>query len=128
VARAKPVSRALLPQWAARLIGFAALGAIGALTADSEEARVRRAERGGSFPSSHLLALPFSLPPGLTLQKWILLDTPDPNALDCLRWVVVDYAIAGKWHERVWVPFRRPNARSEWQKHTCERTTYSPRY
>jgi transglutaminase-like putative cysteine protease len=31
VARARPVSRALLPQWAARLIGFAALGLIGAL-------------------------------------------------------------------------------------------------
>jgi transglutaminase-like putative cysteine protease len=31
VARARPVSRALLPQWAARLIGFAALGVIGAL-------------------------------------------------------------------------------------------------
>ena len=31
VARGRPVSRALLPQWAARLIGFAALGVIGAL-------------------------------------------------------------------------------------------------
>src|SRR5690349_1503795 len=30
VTRARPVSRALLPQWAARLIGFAALALIGA--------------------------------------------------------------------------------------------------
>lgn len=42
-------------------------------------------ERVGLFPSGHLLKNPDRIPPGLFLEKWLVIDTSDVRALKLLK-------------------------------------------
>jgi hypothetical protein len=79
-------------------------------------------------PSTHLLALPFSVPPGLFTKRWLLLNTRGART-PCIRQVLLDYDVqrgglasgaaqVGS-RERVLLKFRYAGDRSSWQAPVC---------
>ena len=95
--------------------GVVALSALGALTAREYDARVKAAQSSPIFPESHLLAVPFGVPPGLFAKKWIVLNTL-PNRGVCVRSLLLDYDSDAGGRERVWLTFRHRTSHSEWQR------------
>jgi hypothetical protein len=95
-----------------------ALGAATAALAEGQEARVQEAESVHVLPQSHLLALPFAIPPGLFTKKWILLQTRSITA-PCVSSLLMDYDVQERGRERVLVRFRHGSDHSEWQRLVC---------
>ena len=93
--------------------GLVALGSMGALWAQA----VNNNTTAAMLPPAHLLATPFSVPPGLFAKKWVLLNSVSTSAGGCIGSVKIDYTVNGKGRERVWLPFSRGG--SEWQGSTC---------
>jgi hypothetical protein len=98
--------------------GVVALGAATAALAEGQEARVQEAESVHVLPQSHLLALPFAIPPGLFTKKWILLQTRSITA-PCVSSLLMDYDVQERGRERVLVRFRHGSDHSEWQRLVC---------
>jgi hypothetical protein len=72
-----------------------------------------------AFPSEHLLAGPFSIPPGLSTIKWLLIKS-DANAGACLERMLVTLHPAQREPQRLLVQFRdKALTQSEWQKNEC---------
>ena len=115
--------------------------ALGALTIDRANAygdQIASVERVRDLPSSHLLALPIAVPPGLFSKRWVLLNTSDART-PCIRKMLLDYdvqvgdvgagdaqagnaparAVSNKGRERVLLEFRAGGDRSEWQSSVC---------
>jgi hypothetical protein len=97
--------------------GLVAVGGLAALTARAAEASVAAAE--SPFSGSHLLAVPFAIPPGLFAKRWIVLNTPARPASGCIESLLLDYTNDRGARERVWLEFRHPDGRSEWQQQVC---------
>lgn len=95
-----------------------ALGALIGLAATSIDADVQNAERVSFLPQDHLLVVPFALPPGLFVKKWIALTTAAPQ-IPCLDSFVLSYAISDGRHERVFLHFRSLDGASSWQSRAC---------
>lgn len=95
--------------------GVVALASLGTLTALEYDARVKAAQSSPIFPESHLLAVPFGVPPGLFAKKWIVLNT-SPNSGVCIRSMLLDYESDAGGRERAWLTFRDRASRSEWQR------------
>jgi hypothetical protein len=93
------------------------LGAATASVVRDHDARVERAESPRLLPESHLLAVPFAIPPGLFAKKWVLLNTRDV-ATPCITSMLIDYDVEAG-NERVLLPFRSPLDALEWQKSAC---------
>lgn len=108
--------------------GATALGALTISAVDAQAERVSSVEHVEALPSTHLLALPFSVPPGLFTKRWVLLNTRDTGT-PCLRQVLLDYDVqsgglalgAGQRssRERVLLKFRYAGDRSSWQARVC---------
>ncbi len=94
-----------------------ALGAAAGLAGDAVTDSQHRAENGALFPNSHLLAVPFAIPPGLFSKRWVLLYTREQGA--CIRSVRLDYELDAHGSESVHLVFRRPGEYSEWQRGVC---------
>lgn len=94
--------------------GVVALASLGALTAREYDARVKAAQSSPIFPESHLLAVPFGVPPGLFAKKWIVLNSP-PNQRVCIQSMLLDYESDAGGRERAWLTFRKRASQSEWQ-------------
>jgi hypothetical protein len=107
--------------------GLLTLGSGTALVIEGQDARVQRAERVPHFPSSHLLSLPFAVPPGLFAKKWILLNTPERTA-PCIDSVLLDYDLEQGGRERALLAFRAAPTSSEWQSERCEREAQNRPY
>jgi hypothetical protein len=76
----------------------------------------------GQFPEGHVLAVPFSIPPGLFARRWIVLSTPGASAgIGCVTTLVLEYDVEGDRQERVSLAFRQLGNRSEWQRRECEK-------
>ena len=72
---------------------------------------------GERFPSTHLMALPFRIPPGLFAKRWVLLYTADRPLGGCIDSVTLDYRTSAGSGDRVLLHFK--NAPSEWQRASC---------
>ena len=95
-----------------------ALGSATGLSVTALHDRDERAERVRMLPRSHLLALPFSVPPHLFAKKWLLLNTRD-DSTPCVNSLLIDYDLETREHERVSLTFRQPLDASEWQRDAC---------
>lgn len=98
--------------------GSVALGSLAALTAREYDARVKAAQSSPIFPESHLLAVPFGVPPGLFAKKWVVLNTL-PGRAGCIRSMLLDYQSDAAGPERAWLTFRKRVSSSEWQSDVC---------
>jgi hypothetical protein len=99
--------------------GVVALGAVGALGAKRATEAIDGAQAVPMFPDTHLLAGPFSVPPGLFTKKWVLLNTRMRAGAECMGSMVIDYEIVEKGHERVLLDFKDRSGHSEWQDGAC---------
>jgi hypothetical protein len=76
---------------------------IGALAMESADNRALRADVARTVPATHLMSVPFSVPPGLfsrRSRRWILLDTSRGGAVPCLHQMLLDYKIRDGARER----------------------------
>ena len=101
--------------------GAVAAGSATAALVDRQNRRVQSAEGVPLVPQSHLLAIPFAVPPGLFSKKWILLQTRSLTS-PCISSLFIDYDVQEGGHERVLVKFRSDVDRSEWQRLVCRRS------
>lgn len=97
--------------------GAVALGAATAEVIRDHDARVERAESPRLLPASHLLAVPFAIPPGLFAKKWVLLNTRNA-ATPCITSMRIDYDVE-RGNERVLLTFRSKLDALKWQKYAC---------
>jgi hypothetical protein len=97
--------------------GLVAVGGLAALTARAADARAAAAE--SPFSGSHLLAVPFAIPPGLFSKRWIVLNTHARPAGGCIDSLLLEYETDHGAKERVWLEFREPTTNSEWQRPLC---------
>jgi hypothetical protein len=98
--------------------GMVAVTGLTGLVAQGYSERVEAAQRSPIFPESHLLAVPFGVPPGLFTKKWLVLNTL-PTSRGCVRSVLLDYEIDRGVRERAWLTFRKRASRSQWQRAAC---------
>lgn len=94
-------------------------GAVAVSTAEAIAQPIEAANTAPLFPQSHLLSVPFEIPPGLFADKWVLLQTPDPGKAGCIRSIILDYETEAGGRERVVLPFRNSQEISEWQGRVC---------
>lgn len=97
--------------------GVVALGAATTAAIGDVGARIDRAGRVRLLPETHLLAVPFAIPPGLFAKRWVLLNTRS-SATPCIASMLIDYHVE-PGDERVRLPLRRGAALSEWQPEAC---------
>lgn len=119
-------------------LALAALGASGRALSRTSDTRVGRvlggamaitalagfaARRWGEeptplYPDSHLLSGPFSVPPGLFVKRWVLINTVRSQGVPCLHSVTLGYAVNERGDERVRLRFKE---RTAWQKLPCKK-------
>jgi hypothetical protein len=97
--------------------GTASPGAITTMLATNVEAESGAADSAPRFGGDHLFAGPFDVPPGLFVKRWLVINTPDQPALNCLTSVTMTYALADKTSHRVALAFRLIG--SQWQQNVC---------
>jgi hypothetical protein len=74
-----------------------------------------------ALPDTHLLHVPFSLPPGLFSRRFIVLDTSQAPQLPCLRELSLEVQLEDGSKERVWLRFRGDRLGAPtWQSKACE--------
>jgi hypothetical protein len=95
------------------------LGAATTAVIGGHGARVERAEGARLLPETHLLAMPFAIPPGLFAKKWVLLNTRSA-ATPCITSMLIDYDVE-RGNERVQLVFRSALDAVDWQKSACAR-------
>jgi len=98
--------------------GALALGSATAALIDGQDRRVQDAEGVRVMPQSHLLNVPFAVPPGLFAKKWVLLQTRSRPA-PCINTMLIDYETRERGRERALLTFRTAFESSEWQRRTC---------
>lgn len=101
--------------------GAIAAGALTALAVDDAEEGLSRLQRPAPFPETHVMAVPFAVPPGLFSRRWLLLNAPDSAGVGCITALLLEYETDAGERERVWLRFRSMENRSEWQARTCRR-------
>jgi hypothetical protein len=84
-----------------------------ALSADAEEGRITPV-----LPETHLLSLPFAVPPHMFSKRFIVLQTGGAGA-PCVSWMLLAYETDSGRQERAWLQLRTPGTRSQWQEATC---------
>jgi hypothetical protein len=96
--------------------------ALSALLKDSQARPTFRADVAKTVPATHLLSLPFSIPPGLFARRWIVLDTSRDAAIPCLRRMLLEYQVRDGARERSWLRLRGyvRNSGIEWQSKRCD--------
>jgi hypothetical protein len=99
--------------------GLATVGSLTALVAKDYQDRVNALEGAATFPESHVLSLPFGVPPGLFSKKWILLNTRPRADVGCVRSMLLDYQTENGQTERVQLEFKPAGTHSEWQSGSC---------
>ena len=66
------------------------------------------AQAAPSYPDQHVLTVPFSIPPGLFMKRWILLSTPDNPPGGCIDSMVLSYETSEHSTGRVLLSFKIP--------------------
>jgi hypothetical protein len=99
-------------------------GAAGTLAADQLAERNAAAETVALYPATHLLSLPFSVPPGLAIKRWIVLNTGATKGRSCIRHADLEYVTDSHLRERVRLAFS--DLQSEWQTPICPASDLTP--
>lgn len=99
--------------------GLATAGALAGLVAEHANEVAAGAAQPPPFPDTHLLAVPFSIPPGLFAKRWLVLNTPAEPKLPCVNALRLDYELDTGQVEHVWLRFRDATSTSEWQAEAC---------
>jgi hypothetical protein len=104
--------------------GTVAAGSLAWLAVDSMNQEVEGTEQpatpqNASYFESHLLSVPFSIPPGLFAKRWVTINTAGGEEVPCVRGVILDYELEGGRKERVYLPFRQGAMQSDWQEKAC---------
>jgi hypothetical protein len=97
-----------------------ALGAFVALAAAEVEEENDSLERVSFAPEDHLLVVPFAIPPGAFVRRWIALTTAAPE-IPCLTSAILSYETTSGGRERVRIRIREGVAGSMWQSARCRR-------
>jgi hypothetical protein len=99
--------------------GAAVVGAGTALAMGGRalDERVSAAEGVALYPITHLLAVPFSVPPGLAIKRWIVLHSRGSASPGCIRHADLHFTTDTNLAERVRIAFN--NSNSEWQRPIC---------
>jgi hypothetical protein len=100
------------------------LVAASALTGTNLAERAREVTTVPRFPESHLLAGPFSVPPGLFIKKWLVVNTKDDVPGRCLARLTLSYQTAGATWDHVLLTFK--DLSSEWQQKGCTAARQAP--
>jgi hypothetical protein len=95
-----------------------AVGAVVGLLAMAAEAETDSLENVSFEPEHHLLVVPFAIPPGAFVRRWIALSTAAPQ-LPCLSSAIMSYDTAEGAHERVRLTIRDMTSGSMWQSRQC---------
>ena len=98
--------------------GMALAGAVATLSVGQYQDRVSDAKSVKLFPSSHLLAGPFGVPPGLFVKRWVVLNTRGAAAKRCIRSAFLNYDTQALGRRRVLLNYR--DGVSEWQENACD--------
>jgi outer membrane murein-binding lipoprotein Lpp len=101
-----------------------AAGSLAAIGVDSMNKDIESTEQpatpqNASYYESHLLSVPFSIPPGLFAKRWVTINTAGGPQVPCVRSVMLDYELESGQKERVYLTFRPGVARSDWQAKAC---------
>jgi hypothetical protein len=105
-AAAAPVAVAPVAEAPAATGPLAAAPVAGAPAAAGPEPSA--AQAAPSYPEQHLLSVPFSVPPGLFIKRWILLSTPDNPPGGCIDSMVLSYETSDHATGRVLLSFKIP--------------------
>jgi hypothetical protein len=99
--------------------GTVAVGSLSALAVDTHVQSVEKTEHVARLPESHLLAGAFTVPPGLFVKRWIVLQTKQAAPTECIGSVTLAYELANASRERVLLTFKAQRRESEWQTSPC---------
>jgi hypothetical protein len=97
----------------------AAVASLGALAVDSHAQSIATAEQVARLPATHLLASGFTIPPGLFVKRWVVLQTKAASPSECISSVMLGYQLGATASERVLLTFKERQSDSEWQAATC---------
>jgi hypothetical protein len=97
---------------------LASAGAETALVVGAFDADVKAGQITPVLPETHLLSLPFAVPPHMFSKRFIVLQTGGAGA-PCVSWMLISYKTDDGRQERAWLQLRTPGTRSEWQAATC---------
>jgi hypothetical protein len=91
------------------------------LTLDSANARAGSDDLVSALPDSHVMHVPFAVPPGLFTRRFLVLDTSQAPRLPCLRQLLLEIQLEDGSKERVWLRFRGDQVGpSDWQSGACK--------
>jgi hypothetical protein len=102
---------------------MAAIGSVTSLSAYEFNKFVDKIEKAEIFPQNHLLARGFIIPPGLSVKKWLLINSQNHAAIGYTTNLFLEYETEHGRKEKVKLDFRSmPNTghcSSEWQNDLC---------
>ena len=95
----------------------AAVGGGMVLSANTLSAKLASLQSAGTIPKDHLLAGPFSVPPGLHVKKWITLYAEDPLSFPYITSVALEFEYEDNTKEAYVLNFRKieDHRGSSWQ-------------
>jgi hypothetical protein len=99
--------------------GLLAAGTLGTAVGRGLVENANAAQVAPMFPETHLLTLPFSVPPGLFAKRWIVLNTAAGDAAGCINGMMIDFETDTGVKQRVWLQLRGGEV-SAWQRERCE--------
>lgn len=97
--------------------GLVAAGTAGVIMGREIKDRAENAQSVGLYPTSHLMQVPFSVPPGLAIKRWVVLNAPATPAAGCINYASLAYETEDQLQERVRLSFN--DLGSEWQEAVC---------
>jgi hypothetical protein len=106
--------------------GTVAVTSLSALAIDSHAESVDTAEHVARLPASHLLAGALTVPPGLFVKRWLVLQSKQASMTECIGSVTLAYELGNASRERVLLTFKRQDRESEWQNAACHPAPVGP--
>lgn len=99
---------------------LASAGAETAMIANALSDDAKAGQITPDIPETHLLSLPFAVPPHMFSKRFVVLQTGGAGA-PCISWMLIAYETDSGQQERAWLQLRTPSTRSEWQETTCRK-------
>ena len=96
-----------------------AVTSLSALAVDSHAETLETTEHVARLPANHLLAGAFTVPPGLFVKRWVVLQSKQAAMTECIGAVTLAYELGNASRERALLTFKSPDRKSEWQTAAC---------
>jgi hypothetical protein len=94
-----------------------AAGTAGVIAGRDIKDRVENAQTASIYPATHLMTVPFAVPPGLAVKRWVVLNAHATQATGCINYASLAYDTEDQKQERVRLSFA--DFSSEWQESAC---------